>query len=247
MFYEPAPTPGELKFWLFGIPVRVHPFFWLIGLVLGPLTTAGLRENLAWITAFFIGILIHELGHAALLRGLGHQPWIVLYGFGGLTGHGPRTAYRRLGPQWIQQIMVSAAGPAAGFLAAGVIVAAILASGRAVILHVPFWPLVFPVFDPGGMSPLFAKFLYDMLFVTVAYGFLNLLPVLPLDGGQIARALLTRFDPRDGLRKALVISVVVAVVVAVTAVVKLGFGNGLFLGLLFGWLAVNNYQALQQA
>jgi len=245
MLYEPTPSPGELHFSLFGIPVRVHPFFWLIGLVLGPLTRAGLPENLAWITAFFIGILLHELGHAAVLRALGHQPWIVLYGFGGLTGHGPQTAFRRFGPPWVREILISAAGPAAGFLLAGAIVVALLASGRTVIMHVVFWPLMFPEFDPHGLPPLFAEFLYDLLFVTIAYGILNLLPVLPLDGGQIARSVLTRIDPRGGLRKALVLSVVVAVVVAVAAVAKLGLNDALFLALLFGWLAVNNYQALQ--
>ena len=30
-----SPTPYDLKFTLFGIPVRVHPFFWLFSAIMG--------------------------------------------------------------------------------------------------------------------------------------------------------------------------------------------------------------------
>ena len=33
---EPSRTEGDLNFRLFGIPVRIHPFFWVIMLLLGP-------------------------------------------------------------------------------------------------------------------------------------------------------------------------------------------------------------------
>jgi hypothetical protein len=36
---EPGRTQVDLNFSLFGIPVRVHPFFWVIGVLLGPIDT----------------------------------------------------------------------------------------------------------------------------------------------------------------------------------------------------------------
>src|SRR5690606_40853468 len=32
---EPSPTPYDLQFRLFGVPVRVHPFFWVTAVILG--------------------------------------------------------------------------------------------------------------------------------------------------------------------------------------------------------------------
>ena len=82
---EPPPSPGDLHFRLFGFPVRVHPFFWLITVVLNIRTVLTLPPLLAWVAAVFIGILVHELGHAFAMRHYGQDPWITLYGLGGLT------------------------------------------------------------------------------------------------------------------------------------------------------------------
>ena len=32
---DPAPSQGDLHFSLLNIPVRVHPMFWVMGLILG--------------------------------------------------------------------------------------------------------------------------------------------------------------------------------------------------------------------
>ena len=64
---------------------------------------------LCWVVAVFLSVLVHEMGHALAIRALGVQPWITLYGMGGLTSH----RGGRLPPK--TQILVSLAGPAAGF------------------------------------------------------------------------------------------------------------------------------------
>ena len=84
---EPAPTQADLHFRLFGFPVRVHPFFWVVSLLLG---MGGrdrpIRSNvLIWVAVVFVSILVHELGHAFMQRYYGGHPWITLYGFGGLA------------------------------------------------------------------------------------------------------------------------------------------------------------------
>ncbi|NOZ40262.1 MAG: hypothetical protein GXP24_08560 [Planctomycetes bacterium] len=85
MLAEPPPTQADVHFRVLGIPVRVHPFFWIITLIIGMRgDSAPPAEVLSWIVAVFVSILIHELGHALVQRRFGGQPRIVLHGMGGL-------------------------------------------------------------------------------------------------------------------------------------------------------------------
>src|SRR6478736_1555485 len=125
---EPAPTRGDIHFRLFGIPVRVHPMFWLVAVILGA-GSFGRGEvdpvdALVWVVVMFASILVHELGHATMQRAYGGNPWITLYGMGGLAScndcdRSPRS-----------QIIISLAGPIAGFLLATVIILALRLSGH---------------------------------------------------------------------------------------------------------------------
>ena len=69
---EPPRTGGDLNFQLFGIPVRVHPLFWLIAVLLGISGDPQPAEILLWVVAVFVSILVHELGHALTMRAFGH-------------------------------------------------------------------------------------------------------------------------------------------------------------------------------
>src|SRR5687768_2889887 len=126
---EPPPTQADLHFRLFGIPVRVHPFFWLVTLLLsmsGQGTKLDPVDALIWVAVVFISILIHELGHAFLQRRYGGHPRITLYSLGGLASCDDcdRSPSR--------QILISLAGPVAGFLFAAVLLLATYFSGHAV-------------------------------------------------------------------------------------------------------------------
>ena len=91
MLGEPPQTQYDLRFQILGIPVRVHPFFWLVVVVLG--LSGGAKttpaELLIWAGCVFVSILVHELGHAAAALAHGWRPWITLYGFGGLASYQP--------------------------------------------------------------------------------------------------------------------------------------------------------------
>ena len=54
-------TPYDLRFHALGIPVRVHPLFWL-----GAALLAGRADDLAviviWVACVFVSILVHEYG-----------------------------------------------------------------------------------------------------------------------------------------------------------------------------------------
>ena len=74
-------------------------------------------SSTAWIAAWFLIFIIHEMGHALVIqRVFGANPWIILYGFGGAAIHQPY--YKRI-PGNGGRMLISFAGPGAA-LGAGV-------------------------------------------------------------------------------------------------------------------------------
>ena len=110
---EPPRTPYDLNFSLLGIPVRVHPFFWLVALMLN-YRLGDVASVLTWIAAVFLAILVHELGHASVMRAYGFRPWITLYGFGGLASYDQGQAYRSKGSGPLGQVLICSGGSGSG-------------------------------------------------------------------------------------------------------------------------------------
>src|SRR5579859_6601187 len=104
-----APTPFDLNFSLFGIPVRVHPLFWVVMAVLG-WSAREPKLIFLFVVCAFVSVLIHELGHALTAKFFGSQPHIVLYAFGGYAAHQPIW-----GKSTGRTILILIAGPGAGF------------------------------------------------------------------------------------------------------------------------------------
>ncbi len=236
---EPSRTPYDLNFALFGIPVRVHPLFWLVALLLGYQGKDGIGV-LTWIAAVFFAILLHELGHAWMMRFHGFHPWIVLYGMGGLTSYDPREAFGSKRNDTLANVLIDVAGPATGFLLAGLVVTGFYAAGHgnSVIPYGP-WNLLPAVALP---SVRLATLLNDVLQICVLWGLVNLLPVYPLDGGQIARELFLRFSPRDGIRQSMLLSIFAAIAMAMYGYARM---NSLYIAIFFGYLAYTSFIALQ--
>src|SRR5438445_9974400 len=110
-----APTPFDLRFSLFGIPVRVHPFFWLFSVIMG-WDPRNPNRVLIWVACVFVSILVHELGHALTARSYGWPPHIVLHTFGGYASFQPTHGYTTG-----RAILILLAGPGAGFILFGAI------------------------------------------------------------------------------------------------------------------------------
>src|SRR5438046_122636 len=109
---EPQSTPYDLHFRLFGIPVRIHPMFWLFGVIFGWRHTQepdGMVRLLVFLGCMLLSLLVHEMGHVLMGRVFGARSHIILYAMGGLA-----VSDVRLPGRW-QRILVSAAGPVAGF------------------------------------------------------------------------------------------------------------------------------------
>lgn len=249
---EPPHTRFDVHFQLLGFPVRIHPFFWLVGALLGVGGGAQAISLVIWMVALLVSILLHELGHALMIRHFGRPAYIVLHGLGGLAieGH-PRGGW---GPSWEtagpaarspgQQILISAAGPVAQLLLAAALVAAIYSLGGAVeVVSARGIPLLVPKLagELAGNRNLW-ELLFDLLQVNTLWPLVNLLPVLPLDGGQIALQLWVQHDPWSGVLRALWLSVVTGGAVAVAALLA----GQLLIAILFASLAVSSYGALQQ-
>ena len=245
LFQVPPPTRYDLRFNLAGFPVRVHPLFWLIAVLLG-YSSGNILQILIWVLVVFISILVHELGHALAFRRYGLSSQIVLHFAGGLTVPestlwGSRWANVALGPN--QNIFISLAGPGAGFiLAAAAIVGVILAGGEIIMTRLlGFIPIPGLALLPFGGN-LLNMFVTALLWVNIFWGLINLLPVYPLDGGNVARNVLVQVDPAGGVRKSLWVSVIAGAVIAIVAFFLLG---SLYMAILFGILAFQSYQSLQ--
>jgi membrane-associated protease RseP (regulator of RpoE activity) len=81
-----------------------------------------------------------------------------------------------------------------------------------------------------------------LLWVNVFWGLINLLPVYPLDGGNVSRYLLLKADPIEGVRKSLWVSVIAGGLVALAGLLIL---RSIYMAFLFGLLAFQSYQSLQ--
>ena len=244
LFQPPPSTRYDLRFNLAGIPVRVHPLFWVIAVLLGS-SSNNIVQILIWVLVVFVSILIHELGHALAMRIYGQPSQIVLHFSGGLTIPEPvmwggRSANVALAPR--QEIFISLAGPSAGFLLAGLVIAGVIFSGGSIITTSLFGviPLPAAALLPIGGSIL-SSLMTTLLWVNVFWGLINLLPVYPLDGGNVTRYLLLKVDPLDGVRKSLWVSVVTGGIVAIAALL---FLSSVYMAILFGFLAFQSYRSL---
>jgi len=245
LFQPPPPTQYDLRFSIVGIPVRVHPLFWLIALLLG--SSTDLLQLPIWVFVVFVSILIHELGHALAMRRYGQPSQIILHFAGGLTVPEPvswGSGWANVSLRPNQEIFISLAGPGAGFLLAALVVVGATISGGSIITNWLFGVIPLPV---AALMPIGGRVLSllvtMLLWVNVFWGLINLLPVYPLDGGNVSRYMLLQADPIDGVRKSLWISVIAGGLVAIAGLLIL---RSVYMALLFGLLAFQSYQSLQR-
>jgi stage IV sporulation protein FB len=177
----------DLSFRIAKIPVRIIPSFFLTAVLLGGLG-GDLGRVAAWVVIVFVSVLAHELGHALTGLLFGLQPSIQLHAMGGTTSWAVARS-QSVG----RRILISLAGPGAGFLLAAIIIGI----GR----------------TPGGRvfdSDLGSYAYGSLLWVNVGWGVLNLLPILPLDGGNVLFQVLNATTRGRGERPARLVSLVVA-------------------------------------
>jgi Zn-dependent protease len=261
VFLEPNHTPYDLRWRMFGTDVRVHPLFWLISAALGwtwfSMPGGNVGYLALWVFCCFVSILLHEFGHVLVGRLFGSSGHIVLYSFGGLA-----VGSNNLRPRW-QRVLVLLGGPGAQLLLWGGLWGALYLLGAAGVVGRDWvkltnpsslqaqgllWPL-----ERGGPRPLPTAVV--MLFeINLFWPILNLLPVWPLDGGQITREVCEGAAGSRGTTVALGLSLLVSGLLAVHCF--LGHAGhrllpkpvpegDLYLAFLFAVLAAGSYLTLQ--
>lgn len=235
MFQVPAPTRYDLRFTLFGVPVRVHPLHWVLGIYFG-IRSGDPIMVIIWVVAIFFSILLHEFGHSIAMRVFGQDSFIVLYMFGGLavpTSLGSRN--------WLQQVIISLAGPFSQFLLVIILIAGVVVAGGFVSMTTILGFIPYPIVIIPTAGAIVNTMLGVLIYINVFWPLINLLPVFPLDGGRTAMAIFERLNPWSGLTNALWLSVLTGAIVAI------GFGltRNLYMAFMFGMLAVQSYQMLR--
>jgi Zn-dependent protease len=209
----------NLSFRLGKIPVRIHPSFLLVAVVFGLGGGRDLGILLAWVAIVFVSVMLHELGHATMGLAFGLAPSIELHGMGGTTSWASGATLTTA-----QRIAISVAGPGAGFVVAA-------------IVRYALGPHLFPP------TPL-GTFAYDnLLFVNFGWGIFNLLPMLPLDGGNAMTQILGAFTGGRGERPARIVSIVVASLAVLLALLLQNW----WVGILAVWFISMNVRGLPDA
>lgn len=203
-------------FRILGVPVTVEWPFFLVAAMLGLVGMNAWPDHsfvgrltwiLIWVAIAFVSVLVHELGHAIAFKLNHERSSIVLTAMWGLTTG-------RESPKRSRRIFVSLSGAVFAFL----------------VLGLPFLLMRAPlreafISDPSDWAWKRYLIVYYVGYANLWWSVANLLPVLPLDGGNVARELV-------GLRRARIAGVAVGLGLALWLwLVGQGFA-ALFIGML---------------
>jgi len=162
-----------------GIQLAVHVSFLLLLAYFGYTGwqeggAAGASWSLLLIILFFACVVLHELGHSLTAMRYGVRvPRILLMPIGGMA------ELDRIPRKPSAELLITVAGPAVNFVIAGLLL-----------------PLVWSDLWSSEALPPYgvANLLLNLTAANAVMGVFNLLPVFPMDGGRILRALLaTKF------------------------------------------------------
>lgn len=243
---------GGLQFSLFGIPTEIQPFSWvmlgLLGLSMYSCSASPLQPTLIFVVVGMLSLLAHELGHALSARAFtGATPIIIIGNLGGLT-YTPVPM-----PTRAKHFLMVLAGPLAGF-ALGIVAAVLLGIQIGSVWAALSIYVVEPLsFIPGisvppdsyvalwqalesGAVTRFALMLYSSFFmVCFWWTVFNLMPILPMDGGQLV---LTATDKPK-------LTAAIGLVISILLCIWFLTGGSIFMTLLLGYFAWINWQILR--
>jgi Zn-dependent protease len=212
-------------FKLFGINVYLH-WSWFLVLLYEIQVRKGLYSSITWnvlecVTLFAI-VLMHEFGHALACRSVGGQAnQIVLWPFGGVAYIAP--------PQ--------RAGAQLWSIAAGPLVNVILFP----ILSLTWWLAYSQGMDQS--SNLYT-YVFAMWVINLSLLIFNMLPIYPLDGGQILRSLLWFVM---GLGRSLMTATIIGFVGATGLILFAIWAQSVWLGAICLLILFNCFQGFQRA
>ncbi|NGX54908.1 MAG: Stage IV sporulation protein FB [Chlamydiae bacterium] len=197
------------------IPIIIHPLFWLLAIFIGWMSTFTLTGTLLAVLVIVVSVLFHEFGHALTAMAFQQTVRIELAAFGGFTYRQGRKL-----KLW-EEFIVVFNGPLAG-LSLGVIA----------------WLCVHFLAIENTALLFLMKF---TALVNFFWTVINLVPVLPLDGGHLLSIILEGIFGFKGVKIAIVTGLVIAVSISIFF-----FAIGAFLvGALFLILSFESFRSLR--
>ncbi len=213
-------------FRLFGVDVFLH-WWWFLVAVLMIQNRVGQYSSITWnvfeYLALFLVVLMHEFGHALACRQVGGKAdQIVLWPLGGVAYVDP--------PQRPGATLWSiAAGP---------------------LVNVALIPVLLAVYSFGRTSgwavsiPDIYKLVRAVFYINVGLLIFNILPIYPLDGGQILRSLLWFVV---GRARSLLVATVVGLLGIVGGIGLAIYSRDAWLGIMAFYLLMNCWGGLKHA
>lgn len=178
------------------IPISFNPLFFVVAFFLGFMWSGGnITLSIYFMGIVLVSVFVHEMGHALSGIAFNQKVAISFLPFGGLTERRGRPL-----KHW-EEFIVVIMGPLFGFTLY------LLAS------------FIIPFAVPGIWKTL----LIFTATVNFYWTFLNLLPVLPLDGGHLMRIILQSIWQSNGLKIACFISMLVGAAIALWFILKQDF------------------------
>jgi Zn-dependent protease len=209
----------------FGVPLRVHASFVLV-LLLGatqwgiPHGARGAAFGALVTLALFLCVVLHELGHSVAARAFGiRTKQILLLPIGGvaeLDGKARRPAH---------ELVIALAGPMVNVVIAAGLVLALGAGLAAGAITMP---------SAAALTPSLTTFGLVLLAGNGMLALFNMLPLFPLDGGRVLRALLAfRMGEHKSLRVAAMVGQIGAFGLGIVALLTGHVLLALIAGLVF--------------
>jgi Zn-dependent protease len=213
-------------FRLFGVDVFLH-WWWFLVAVYEIQSRAGRYSSITWnvfeYLALFLIVLMHEFGHALACRQVGGRAdQIVLWPLGGVAYVDP--------PQRPGATLWSiAAGP---------------------LVNVALIPILLAVYSFGRTSgwavslPDIYKLIRAVLYINVGLLIFNILPIYPLDGGQILRSLLWFVL---GRARSLLVATILGLLGVVAGIGLAIYSRDAWLGIVAFYMLMNCWGGLKHA
>jgi stage IV sporulation protein FB len=256
-----------LRWRLFGISFCIQPSFWLISALFGYLVV-GMGMQITgwdllkyigiWVVCTLVSVMVHELGHAVTGRVFGLPGNITLAGMGGQAVGNFETL--SVG----QRVLVILAGPGAGFLFLFVLILVnqrpwnlnVADALNLPTLRVPWkWDILDQIDTNLKTTAPYSEIMKFLCWMNLFWNIINLIPIMPLDGGMLMSEGFTVVSPVRGLWLAFAISFLLAGGLAVYCILAIvrgqdnfpTFAIDPFFGIImFAMMAVQNFTAMLQ-
>jgi Zn-dependent protease len=223
----PTGRQGSIHLFRFsGVDVFLH-WSWFLVAAYEIQLRKGLYSSVTWnvleYLALFLIVLLHEFGHALACRQVGGRAdRIVLWPLGGV-------AYVDPPPRPGATLWSIAAGPLVNAVLIPVLRIAVLASRSA---------------GMTASSPDLYTLLYAVFWINVALLVFNILPIYPLDGGQILRSLLWFVMGRG---RSLMVAAILGLVGVAGFIALALWRQSVWYGALAAFMLMNCWSGLQHA